>query len=178
MIVEGYDEDENPLDLKVLAEDWYLIEKGIKYETLYCDPITFSQSWPGYKRYSDRRGANCLIATLDSFEVDYMECGDSEFLNYYYQISHDPVAGEIIVNTVMCCGDDAVWPEDFVAHGGYDAARSGAAFEDFEDQEDENISVKQIIVYCACGVVMIFCCIAGIIFYKKCVKERELEVGT
>ena len=166
MILTGYDAS----DLEILAEDWY-------YDH-YCfldDVKSYTQVFTGVSAFRERRDGPAYInATSYDFVSDHPECGDTNF-EYYYDLTYLRKRKRLTVRMEICCGQDAIFHDDYIPPNGYSFVGTGEAFiGDIDGDGDiDNDDIKQLIVIIVCNLAVIVCCISVCYVYWKYSKKRS-----
>lgn len=78
----------------------------------------------------------------------------------------------------ICCGNNAIFHDDYIPLDGYSFAGTGEAFigDVNGDGELDDNELKQLIVMIICNVLLIICCIGVCYAFYKYNKKRSVQV--
>ena len=133
---------------------------------------------------TNRRISLALESTLNAFVADseYKSCSKTlGFLSYYWSYTYDANGNDMIfIDTRICCGAEAAtFSSAYSAPSGFTLG-TGAPFIDADEDGDidDDDTIKAIIVFSICGLVLCLCIIAGIILFRKYQQKKKVEMET
>ena len=101
-------------------------------------------------------------------------CVEDEYFDFVFQTSYNERKNKLTIRIVACCGNSFDVMTDEQIPDGY--ARSSSSFNSmYEDDEEEALGVKEIVVLCLCGVIVIGLVLIGVYFYKKRKKTQAVK---